>query len=843
MGGGIYKQCLGEENDSVRKESSIYVEGKDHKYSKGKANQKVESLNFYYINNLDKVFKIQNIFNIWKSQKLLKEIAHNKAQEFDLELKNFGFYVSNEEIFKRRSANLLKAELLLPKFNVNLSESKLVKNKILNKLTINKEPIILSNDNQRIYEGSWSLSNFYKFGLGSLYEIDGTKIEGYWNNLSIDGIGRIYYNDKSIYEGQIKYVDNLNNGNNNSNNLYVKHGSGTLYYSNGRNITGTFSNGNLSGNFVEYKPNHYKLQGSFDNEGNLYTKKAIIEYFDGSTFTGEINNKKQKHGNGLLILSNGQKFQGSFKYDKPDGLGVHFYPKEIEQNGKSEANNNNIKNEKGIKYNWGEGTYIDAKWSNGELNGNGCIISNKDVKQATWRLGKLISINFVKITLHENIFNFLEFSDLIELAKLNNKAIFKYLSLNNYDKLIKIRLLELLESNLNINNQTQLQDKLISTKMSNLLNENRLKYNYNKDLYEILKNSKNLESIFKNFIDNIDELVPLCAFYTNGGCINRNNHYSNIFNPNNQKIYFTNYNIKNTERNISIYGVLNQVNYENNKSKLGNLIPEPLTIRKLSNKIGTPRIKISTLNTKKTMKNILLFFDEYLKNRPITISNIPDIKQLYKISNSYTSLYDYKDYSSNYQNREITDFDKLKSITDNSKFNFNNYLFTCHSLLISIPFQVEKYVIIYNPVKTFAVYIYYNKDNKEDVTQDFKKQNNNLISYENVHNINIESPDFLNKLKNEDYSIINLIKNEDYCFIEFDTCRNNNDNFNKAVNEKELLCLIQLRKGEEFAFEFKKYYHLGNYIEVVLLDQNERYKTAKTIEIGSLNFFGQIYKL
>ena len=96
------------------------------------------------------------------------------------------------------------------------------------------------------------------------------------------------------------------------------------------------------------------------------------------------------------------------------------------------------------------------------------------------------------------------------------------------------------------------------------------------------------------------------------------------------------------------------------------------------------------------------------------------------------------------------------------------------------------------------------------------------------------------------FSSIHVIKeeiNSSFEFIEFDT------NIQKEY-EYQLLCLVKIKEknelSEPYLINLKKLYHLGNVVNVKLINQLNVYNKNErgySIDFGTINFYGDILYL
>lgn len=93
------------------------------------------------------------------------------------------------------------------------------------------------------------------------------------------------------------------------------------------------------------------------------------------SFTGRV-----KHGQGTLILADGMRYQGQFKYDQKSGYGTYSYPSGSTYSGQW---SDNLQNGHGSE-NWADGSAFEGQFSAGEKHGwgrfmwgNGCLFEGE----------------------------------------------------------------------------------------------------------------------------------------------------------------------------------------------------------------------------------------------------------------------------------------------------------------------------------------------------------------------------------------------------------------------------------------------------------------------------------
>ncbi len=157
------------------------------------------------------------------------------------------------------------------------------------------------------------------------------------------GVGTVKYSDTSIYTGQFVY-DKIS-------------GTGTFYYVGGDKYEGEFLDGVKHGKGVYTWP--HSSEGKFDKyEGEYYNDlrngTGIYTWADGSVYEGEYANDL-KHGKGKMTLSNGDFYEGDFANDMRTGLGKYTFANGDVYEG--EFQNNGITGY-GV-YSWADGTIKD----------------------------------------------------------------------------------------------------------------------------------------------------------------------------------------------------------------------------------------------------------------------------------------------------------------------------------------------------------------------------------------------------------------------------------------------------------------------------------------------------
>lgn len=157
------------------------------------------------------------------------------------------------------------------------------------------EGILLDRINNRKYEGIWyGWETPELSGRGRVYEQEKLIYEGGWSKLKFHGEG-ILYEEDGVYEGT--FVNGL------------KHGIGKKKFSSGRYYMGGWIEGYQSG-YGEciYEDGKHYIGQFYKNTINGLGKTI---YPDGSKYDGEYENSIS-HGYGIKIFSNGYSYKGLF---------------------------------------------------------------------------------------------------------------------------------------------------------------------------------------------------------------------------------------------------------------------------------------------------------------------------------------------------------------------------------------------------------------------------------------------------------------------------------------------------------------------------------------------------
>ena len=217
-------------------------------------------------------------------------------------------------------------------------------------------------DDEGILEGEVNQEG-ERNGRGSYLWFNGNFYNGQWAHNHPEGTGALYYSDGGIVKGSF-LLGKLN-------------GYGISLYANGDKYQGNWENGSFHGRGVFYlqRQNQWQLsifhQGSckhllktgfgrpisicnvktspfiligFDardnskQEQNTYVKDDNEESFYGR-YEGDLVNG-MRDGNGILYMSDGTYFDGNWKNNLPNGLGLFHHPDGKNDVGIYEVNQN-----------------------------------------------------------------------------------------------------------------------------------------------------------------------------------------------------------------------------------------------------------------------------------------------------------------------------------------------------------------------------------------------------------------------------------------------------------------------------------------------------------------------
>ena len=498
-----------------------------------------------------------------------------------------------------------------------------------------------------------------------------------------------------------------------------------------------------------------------------------------------------------------------------------------------------------------------GNWSNGKLNGKGVIIKHNLKQKCTWRFGRLItsviSLN-KKIILNERIYEFLDNQELLNLLVFKNKTLHNYLTKNNCENLLKLKIFECLTYN---NTESHTETKNFISKYSL----------YNKHFFEIVLKTRNFEEFFNSIFENsCNTFIPTVAVKCNGGYAKKIFHYSNAFDPSRKNNYTSNF-TKCYSKDVDITGV-----FESIPRQMKNKILEEYNAKKLSSEI-----KIEDKNN--VINKILLECNDIdKKTTEFEIQNIDYINNLTKIFKenkssffeldgnknirifrkfllgiNFNKIFKYRKLNENLEidrfsevenlllNKEIfseifkkhinlIEFDFNKKITIEKKvyenIKFTNTSFCINKILIDVPFNTNILNKLTLPVKTLVFFIHNKRiENLSDI--DISIQNNLNEKEQNLNNKIFEftNNNFLSKYSNcfEDSLQLNNLLQEIKKITSYSESDNSSEKLtnNISINKSENINIINIQKSKDNLFiEFDTYSQLnykGNDMDMRLL--------------------------
>ena len=547
---------------------------------------------------------------------------------------------------------------------------------------------------------------------------------------------------------------------------------GTIFYPNGDIFIGEINKeepyNKIMGVLFEKDENN-----KYDNFIVSYNfneiKPRIIKYFsNGDLYEGESEFKNNKYifcGKGKLTnVEKNEIYDGEFKGGLFNGEGMTFEPL------------GGIYNFKNIEKNIGKS--IITKWVNGKPYGNGLIrekLSQFDDYKSiscSFRFGKIIksikSLVKGKKILDENIYNFLSLNDILNLVgNFKTKSFYNFLKKNNKYNLIKIKLFNAL-----LKQEKGLFNKEI----------------FNHKLYNISK--KNSEELYLSLLEDKNHFLPFVCYLSEGGEIEKRYRPFNIFNPNQKKIYSTNY-LNNRSKNITLNAIFNLNILEEFKAKEEFYYDKSLSL--LEN-----FLQMGSLYT--------FYYEKFEKNYPVRRVD--------------TDLINYTNYIFNKE--MIGNYDEILCI-----FQY---------IMFSVSERVDELTVLINPCYFFSVYIGTYKDINNNMSIDCINITDEEIK-ENQYDINLIGDKYRNY-------IMKIEKEQDsFEYIEFDTMK-------QKEFDMKILCLVKIYKKTDLNFpyiiKFKKFFHYGNIINVKLINQKNIYNQSKegfSIDFGTINFFGDVIYL
>jgi hypothetical protein len=219
-------------------------------------------------------------------------------------------------------------------------------------------------DGQLLCKGLWTID---KFSYGCYFVYSGkTILRKYKGDFLGENIvdGKLYENDKLIYEGEFKY--------------FIPHGKGIYYFPNGEKYVGQFKKRNVYNKSIEFK-----IDPNFHGNGTFYDKNGRMIYegnWKSNKYNGEgtLYDAKQKVKHFGIFEHGIFRFDGETYADKICGFGREYY-----QNGNLKYEGMMIENVPhggyGIIYHDTNIPSKIGKFENGQLNGTGAIFDENGI--------------------------------------------------------------------------------------------------------------------------------------------------------------------------------------------------------------------------------------------------------------------------------------------------------------------------------------------------------------------------------------------------------------------------------------------------------------------------------
>ncbi|TRY72177.1 hypothetical protein TCAL_09063 [Tigriopus californicus] len=120
--------------------------------------------------------------------------------------------------------------------------------------------------------------------------------------------------------------------------------------------------------------------------GTYFFKNGVI----GDRFIGEYTNGRRSNGNGTLLFSNGNSFEGRFENGVPNGHGVYQWNDGSQHDGDryEGEHKDGMRHGVGIYY-WANGKRYEGEFANGKREGFGIMYTeNGDNYDGQWKKGQ-----------------------------------------------------------------------------------------------------------------------------------------------------------------------------------------------------------------------------------------------------------------------------------------------------------------------------------------------------------------------------------------------------------------------------------------------------------------------
>lgn len=239
--------------------------------------------------------------------------------------------------------------------------------------TYKSYPIKFKNGD--IYHGNWNIDGQMEgYGIYSIKEKN-LITEGIWEKGNII-YGRIFFPNKSIYEGYIK--NSLPNG------------KGTIYFVNKEIYKGDFVDGEMTGKGTYIYADKSYYTGKIKN--GIFNGEGSMKWINGTEFHGNFLDSTLSGKGKIFNDKMGEKYIGNFDKNYFNGYGVYSYNNGDIYEGNFE---HGIKKGKGI-FKRNDKVEFEVEWDDDLPNGNGIVTYNKFKLNGLWRNGNIVHKEIIK---------------------------------------------------------------------------------------------------------------------------------------------------------------------------------------------------------------------------------------------------------------------------------------------------------------------------------------------------------------------------------------------------------------------------------------------------------------
>lgn len=202
------------------------------------------------------------------------------------------------------------------------------------------------------------------------FSIDVRGQEGKDMLLGLSGTGKITFNKRRVYQGEVKDTK--------------QHGQGKYTYASGDSYDGAWKDGNKHGQGVmTYADGCYN--GAWEN-GKKHGQ-GVMKFGNGNHYNGNWKDGK-KHGKGVKTFRNGNHYDGKWKDGKEHGQGVMAYANHDRYEGewkKGKGNGHGV-----MAY--ANGDRYEGAWKDGKRHGQQGVMTHADGKSVyigAWKEGEM----------------------------------------------------------------------------------------------------------------------------------------------------------------------------------------------------------------------------------------------------------------------------------------------------------------------------------------------------------------------------------------------------------------------------------------------------------------------